>query len=183
MEILDTPESFEIEVPIRKYWSSMIFHGVLTILIAINLILVLYKGILDDQLYFPIWAFMLLLVFPIFLNLAMWFNYGYEKLIFTNSRLEIIRSNQIFSIKKRINVNEIDLIEIKNKDSHNIFSAFLSRRGKESLTISIWWKMGQLTLKTKESKMTILNGFKENEITKMKTLIEKEIEQRCSKNK
>jgi hypothetical protein len=40
--------------------------------------------------------------------------------------------------------------------------------------------MGQLTLKTKNSKRTILNGLQESEITKMKTLIEKEIEQRCS---
>ena len=40
--------------------------------------------------------------------------------------------------------------------------------------------MGQLTLEVKNSKRTILNGLKENEIAEMKTLIEKEIEQRCS---
>ena len=46
-----------------------------------------------------------------------------------------------------------------------------------------WRKMGRIILKMKESKVTILNGLPKNEIVKMKLLIEKEIEQRCSKNK
>lgn len=180
LEILDTPESFEVKVPIRKYWQLMFVYGGGGIGIAIILILILYKGILDDSFYFPKEALGLLLVFPIILNLGMWFNYGYEKLIFTNDRLEIIKSNRIFSIKKTLNVHEIESLEIRNKDPDNFFSALFLGDGKEKTAVMTWWRMGQLTLKTKNSKRTILNGLQENEITKIKTLLENEIEQRCS---
>jgi hypothetical protein len=180
VEILDTPESFEIKVPIRKYWQEMFVYGGGTILIALIFIMMLFKGILDNSFYFPIEAFGLLFVFLIILNLAMWFNYGHEKLIFTNDQLEIVKSNRIFSIKKTISVHEIESLEIKNEDPDNFFSAWFLGDGKEEIAVGIWWNMGQLTLKTKNSKRTILNGLQESEITKMKTLIEKEIEQRCS---
>ena len=183
MEILDTPESFEIKVPIRKYWIPMFWYGGLTIMIGLNVILVLYEEILDDGFYFlPFpFAFGLVLILLVFFNLTMWFNFGFEKLIFTNNRLEIIKSNRIFSIKKTINICDVKVVKTQEKSQDEIDAIEGVLRMSELIrTTYFWWKMGQLTLEVKNSKRTILNGLKENEIAEMKTLIEKEIEQRCS---
>ena len=123
MEILDTPESLEIKVPIRKYWIPMFLNGVAAIVLGIIsilfLLIIIKKTIEGDSLDIQIEIFSQVLLFPIFLNFAMWFNFGYEKIIFTNDRLEIIKSNRIFSRKKIINLNEINSVEIR-KDNPNI---------------------------------------------------------------
>lgn len=182
MEILDTPESFEIKAPIRKYWIPMFLTGASAIVFSISVILffllVVKKIIVGDSLGIPIEFYAHILFFPIFLNLAMWFNFGYEKIIFTNDRLEVIKSNRIFTRKKIVNICEIKSVEIR-KDNLNIIEGVQYIREMRR-AMFFWRKMGKIILKTNNSKLTILNGLQKNEITKMKKLIEKEIEQRCS---
>ena len=156
----------------------MFLYGGATIVMGLIFILILGEGILKNSFYFPSDALGLVIMFPIFLNLAMWFNFGFEKIIFTNNRLEIIKSNRIFSIKKTINICEAEVfVTIKNK--RNTVESLLGMNEMRR-AMYFWWKMGQLILKTKNKKLTILNGLQENEVVKMKILIEKEIEQRCS---
>ena len=180
LETLDTPESFEIKVPIRKYWIPMFLFGSVTIflgLIIYVIIAIIFDGIVNEF-PFPNEVYFHFLLFPIFLNLAMWFIFGYEKIIFTNNRLEIIKSNRIFSRKKVLNLCEINSVEIR-KDNPNILEGvhYISEMRR---AMFFWRKMGRIILKTKNSKLTILNGLPKNEVVKMKILIKKEIEQRCS---
>jgi hypothetical protein len=118
------------------------------------------------------------LIFLALLNLAMWFNFGFEKIIFTNDRLEIIKSNRIFARKKIVNLCEIKSVEIR-KDNPNILEGvqYISEMRR---SMFFWRKMGKIILKTNKPKLTILNGLPKDEVVKMKILIEKEIEQRCS---
>ena len=182
MEILDTPESFEIKVPIRKYWIPMFLFGggaiVFSISVILFFLLVAKIKIVGDSLGIPIEFYAQVLFFPIFLNLAMWFNFGFEKIIFTNDRLELIKSNRIFARKKIVNLCEIKSVEIR-KDNLNILEGvqYISEMRR---SMFFWRKMGKIILKTNKSKLTILNGLPKDEVVKMKLLIEKEIEQRCS---
>lgn len=181
MEILDAPESFEIKVPIRKYWIPMFVFGGATLGLILIFLMMFYKGFLDGEPYFPDEAIILLICFLVFLNLGMWFNYGFEKLVFTSNRLDIIKSNQIFSIKKTINICEIEVVEISDNEDHfSLFDGVIRIVGMKERGMFFWRRMGQLTLRSKNRKRTILNGLEENEIVKMKKIIEREIEQRCS---
>lgn len=180
MEILDTPEKFEIKVPIRKYWIPMFLSGSVTIVsgvISATLLAIIFDGVVNEF-HFPNEIFIHFLLFPIFLNLSMWFVFGYEKIIFKNDRLELIKSNHIFSRKKVLNLCEITSIEIR-KDNPNIIDRvhYLSEMRR---AIIFWRKMGRIILKSKESRLTILNGLPKNEAVKTKILIEREFEQRCS---
>jgi hypothetical protein len=182
VEILDTPERFEIKVPIRKYWIPMFLFGggaiVFSISVILFFLLVAKIKIVGDSLGIPIEFYAQVLFFPIFLNLAMWFNFGFEKIIFTNDRLELIKSNRIFARKKIVNLCEIKSVEIR-KDNLNILEGvqYISEMRR---SMFFWRKMGKIILKTNKSKLTILNGLPKDEVVKMKLLIEKEIEQRCS---
>ncbi|MFK7772111.1 MAG: hypothetical protein AB8F94_08220 [Saprospiraceae bacterium] len=180
MEILDTPESLEIKVPIRKYWIPMFLCGASAIVFSISVILFFLllakKIIVGDSLGIPIELYAHILLCPIFLNLAMWFNFGYEKIIFTNDRLELIKSNRIFYRKKKFNVSEINSVEIR-KDNPNILERVQYIREMRR-AVFFWRKMGRIILKTNKSKLTILNGLPRGEVVQMKQLIEKEIEQR-----
>jgi energy-coupling factor transporter transmembrane protein EcfT len=126
----------------------------------------------------PLQAYFQILLFPIFLNLAMWFIFGYEKIIIMDDQLEIIKSNRIFSRSQKYNLCEIKSVEIRKKKSRSIERIQYIKEMRNAMLI--WRNMGQIILKTDNSESTILNGLHENEIVKMKLLLEKEIEQQCS---
>ena len=177
-KVLDTPETIEYKIPVKRYWIPMFLNGTCAIfysLICIFIVIKLLDGFSFGLTYEMGFHFILT---PIFINLGMWFNFGFEKIIFINQRIEIIKSNKIFSTKKIIDLCEIEAVSFKNENPNVLKGVIYIREMKRSI---FWWKMGELILKTKNSDITILNGLRGKRKIEIKKILETEIEKRCSK--
>lgn len=149
MEILDTPESFEIKVPIRKYWIAIFLYGIPTIFLGLIIVVFLLAlGEDGNEFPFPIEGYGYIFVFLVFLNLTMWFIFGYEKLLIVNGKIEIIKSNRIFSIKKSIDICEIDDVEMRPIPQSGEIPSWDSR-SRETRKSFLWKKWVVLFLKLK----------------------------------
>jgi hypothetical protein len=109
------------------------------------------------------------------MNYALWYIIGKEKIKFEDGYLLIVKTNYIFSFKKKYLLREIKEIRrqyLKANDQVTKIGKTMDEIGR---AFPFWNKMGQIQFEYKRKNVTVLNGLRAEEIDEMIEIILKEI--------
>jgi len=176
---------FEIEVPIKKYKQLIFVFGVASIFFTYMILTSFYNAIIGKiKIELNSETISYFILYVILINIAMWFIFGYEKLIITDDLLISTKSNKLFNIKRKYKLKNIQSANLINKTyKPQSFSEKRVERIKEKQKALFFWTyMGKIELKLKYFTKTILNGISDNEAKEIVILINDAIKKQKNKS-
>jgi hypothetical protein len=163
----------EFKVPIKRHGNSIFMFGGGSIAIVFLFVM----SVLESDNLLSNEAIGCIVAFPYFSMYAMWYIFGYEKVIFKNQKIELLKSNRVFNFRKIYSYSEVKSIQIvdkklKSKNWVDVHKEWI----KETFQVNfIFPKKGQLKLVTHKGEVSFFNGLSNKECQLMKEILETEI--------
>lgn len=170
MIILEDGERMSVRVPFTRYFMLIFFTGLAAVIYFLLLFSHIIAYILDDV-EFRFEVLFSLLAAAIFFCYAMWFAFGTETIVFYPDAFEVIKSNKLFSVKKRYLVSDVRNLRIRER----MYSINWGERIREKRkAFPFWIRMGRIHFDLPDRSVTILNGLPDDEAMEFLKLFKKQ---------
>lgn len=168
--------STTIEASVKKIITLIVFLTFISI--ALSIIIVReFILIFSENNTFTYIIFGPLIFLILFLMYDLWLLLGKEKIILTNSHLIDVKSNAIFSIKRKFDIDKIKNIKIKDEEIGKL--SYIESRKKiireRRRAFPFWYRMGTIEFDYNNRTFTILSGLEEREIRSVIEIINKNL--------